>query len=434
MVVNLVQRRFDLRGVKSNDNFSNPEMWLRLPIMATASIMLSFWLDDAAFVLMFGAYGIAVVVYATTVSLMPRYVSFGLFLWVGFLFAVTVIILLGLILYLFAYPQPTAQVLGMLLFAGETARLVSMRAMTTTFLRLELMLLILCAAGMGAVHSARVGFYPNGLIMAVSVAGFGMYLAYAVLRLSKFRDTITIVQEGERDADRLRAVGQLTGGVAHDFNNLLAVILGNLEMRNTAKNPWELEILLREAEDAAWRGADLTSQLLAFSRRSTLLPRKTSVSEICDTVTTLAARLLGDRHQIVLGIFTGLPAIYVDAGKLETLVLNLILNARDAMKDGGHIMIDASATRLLDQKTLSLWISDTGNGIEPHLLEKVFEPYFTTKPVGEGSGLDLSMARGFMEQSNGRLDLVSTVGEGTRVGLHFPVYTGDELPMPVSAA
>jgi len=100
MVVNLVQRRFDLRGVKSNDNFSNPEMWLRLPIMATASIMLSFWLDDAAFVLMFGAYGIAVVVYATTVSLMPRYVSFGLFLWVGFLFAVTVIILLGLILYL----------------------------------------------------------------------------------------------------------------------------------------------------------------------------------------------------------------------------------------------------------------------------------------------------------------------------------------------
>ena len=206
MVVNLVQRRFDLRGVKSNDNFSNPEMWLRLPIMATASIMLSFWLDDAAFVLMFGAYGIAVVVYATTVSLMPRYVSFGLFLWVGFLFAVTVIILLGLILYLFAYPQPTAQVLGMLLFAGETARLVSMRAMTTTFLRLELMLLILCAAGMGAVHSARVGFYPNGLIMAVSVAGFGMYLAYAVLRLSKFRDTITSVQEGERDADRLRAV------------------------------------------------------------------------------------------------------------------------------------------------------------------------------------------------------------------------------------
>ena len=119
-------------------------------------------------------------------SLMPRYVSFGRFLCVGFLFAVTVIILLGLILYLFAYPQPTAQVLGMLLFAGETARLVSMRAMTTTFLRLELMLLIFCGAGMGAVHSARVGFYPNGLIMAVSVAGFGMYLAYAVLRLSKF--------------------------------------------------------------------------------------------------------------------------------------------------------------------------------------------------------------------------------------------------------
>jgi hypothetical protein len=158
MVVNLVQRRFDLRGVKSNDNFSNPEMWLRLPIMATASIMLSFWLDDAAFVLMFGAYGIAVVVYATTVSLMPRYVSFGLFLWVGFLFAVTVIILLGLILYLFAYPQPTAQVLGMLLFAGETARLVSMRAMTTTFLRLELMLLILCAAGMGLCIQRGLGF------------------------------------------------------------------------------------------------------------------------------------------------------------------------------------------------------------------------------------------------------------------------------------
>ena len=198
------------------------------------------------------------------------------------------------------------------------------------------------------------------------------------------------------------------------------MIVGNLELRNTARNPGELEILLREAEDAAWRGADLTSQLLAFSHRSTLLLRKASVSEICDTVTTFAARLLGDRHQIVLGIFTGLPAIYVDAGKLETVVLNLILNARDAMKDGGHIMIDASATHLLDQETLSLWISDTGKGIEPHLLEKVFEPYFTTKPVGEGSGLGLSMARGFMEQSNGRLDLVSTVGEGTRVGLHFP--------------
>ena len=136
-VINLVQRRFDLRGVNSNDNFFKPEMWLRFPIMATVSIMLSFWLDDAVFVLIFGAFGIAVVLYATTVSLIPRYASFWLFLWVGFLFEVTVIILLGLILYLFAYPQTTAQVLGMLLFAGETARLLSMRAMITTFCALN---------------------------------------------------------------------------------------------------------------------------------------------------------------------------------------------------------------------------------------------------------------------------------------------------------
>ena len=99
------------------------------------------------------------------------------------------------------------------------------------------MLVILCAVGKGVVHAARVRFYPNGLIMAVSEAGFGMYLAYAVLRLSKFRDNITMAQEGECDADCLRAVGQMTGVVAHDLNNFLAVILGNFEMRNTAKNP-----------------------------------------------------------------------------------------------------------------------------------------------------------------------------------------------------
>ncbi|HEY5658429.1 MAG TPA: ATP-binding protein [Myxococcota bacterium] len=240
------------------------------------------------------------------------------------------------------------------------------------------------------------------------------------------------VQEELRQSQKLEALGHLTGGVAHDFNNLLAVILGNLEM---ASRPDEDESnrreFLAEAVDAANRGASLTQQLLTLSRKQALRPEPIDMPALLAGMRILLERTLGERIRVEIGECEGGLRCVADRAQLESVLLNLAINARDAMPEGGTLAIEA-ASAMLDEAQAAerpdaerspytvISVRDTGVGIPADMLGKVFDPFFTTKAVGAGTGLGLSMAYGFAKQSGGYVSIDSEVGEGTEVRLYLP--------------
>ncbi|HTJ02024.1 MAG TPA: ATP-binding protein [Methylovirgula sp.] len=237
------------------------------------------------------------------------------------------------------------------------------------------------------------------------------------------------VEETLRQAQRIEAIGQLTGGVAHDFNNLLTVISGGLEMLRRNKDPKRRDRLMDGMQQAAQRGATLTKQLLAFSRRQELKPEPIDVAHQIGGMRELLNRSL--RGDVVFEFADDLWAVEVDAGELEFVVLNLTVNARDAMPNGGEIVVRAENCRALNRDNLKgdyvrLSVSDTGTGMPPEVLARVFEPFYTTKEIGKGSGLGLAQVYGFARQSHGAVLIDSAVGQGTTVSLYLP--RSDKIP------
>ena len=254
---------------------------------------------------------------------------------------------------------------------------------------------------------------------------------------SALREQATI-EEALRQAQKMEAVGQLTGGLAHDFNNLLAGISGSLELMQSRLQQGRLQDVERYvvvAQGAARRAASLTHRLLAFSRRQTLDPRPTDVNRLAQGMQDLIQRTVGPAIPIEVVGASGAWPVRVDASQLENALLNLCLNARDAMPDGGHITIetankwiDASAARthnMPEGQYLSVAVTDTGTGMSPEIIERVFEPFFTTKPIGEGTGLGLSMIYGFAQQSGGQVRIYSEVGQGTTICIYLPRHYGE---------
>ncbi|WP_313900740.1 PAS domain S-box protein [Methylobacterium sp. J-077] len=241
-----------------------------------------------------------------------------------------------------------------------------------------------------------------------------------------------------RQSQKMEAVGQLTGGLAHDFNNLLAGISGSLELMQARMSQGRLNDLDRYmtvAQGAAKRAAALTHRLLAFSRRQTLDPKPTNVNRLVMEMEDLIRRTIGPQIALEVVGAAGLWATLIDPGQLENALLNLCINARDAMPDGGRITIETANKRLdrpaaikheiPEGQYLSLCVTDTGTGIPPEVIAKVFEPFFTTKPLGEGTGLGLSMIYGFARQSGGQVRIYSEVGLGTTVCLYLPRHNGE---------
>ena len=246
-------------------------------------------------------------------------------------------------------------------------------------------------------------------------------------------------EEALRQAQKMEAVGQLTGGLAHDFNNLLAGISGSFEMigaRLAQGRAADVERYLSAGQGAARRAAALTHRLLAFSRRQTLAPKPVVINRLMTEFVELVRRTVGPGIQVEYVGATGLWPTLVDANQLENALLNLCINARDAMPDGGVITLE-TGNRWLDARTardhgldpgqyVSVCVSDTGTGIDKTTLERVFDPFFTTKPIGQGTGLGLSMVYGFARQSNGHVRIYSEVGQGTMVCLYLPRHLGEE--------
>ncbi|MBD0270767.1 MAG: response regulator [Acetobacteraceae bacterium] len=239
------------------------------------------------------------------------------------------------------------------------------------------------------------------------------------------------VEESLRHAQKLEAVGQLTGGVAHDFNNLLMVISGGLDMLDRQDDPARQRRLMNGMRQAAGRGAALTRQLLAFSRRQALRPEPLDLRKQVGAMRDLLDRSLrGDVH-VALELADGLWPVAVDPGELELAVLNLSVNARDAMPAGGTIVIRAENLSGLADGDLRgdfvrLSVVDTGTGMPPEVVSRVFEPFFTTKDIGKGSGLGLAQVYGFAKQSGGGVRIDTAVGRGTAIALLLP--RSDEAP------
>jgi signal transduction histidine kinase/ActR/RegA family two-component response regulator len=233
------------------------------------------------------------------------------------------------------------------------------------------------------------------------------------------------VEETLRQAQKIEAIGQLTGGVAHDFNNLLMVISGGLDMLDRQTDPSRRRRLMEGMIQAAQRGAGLTRQLLAFSRRQKLRPEPVDVAlQIGGMRELLDRSLRGDVH-VEFDFPDNLWPVEVDPGELELVVLNLAVNARDAMPNGGTIVVRGENLRDLNDGAIEgdyvrLSVVDTGIGMGPEILSRVFEPFFTTKDVGKGSGLGLAQVHGFATQSRGTVRIRSTVGEGTSIELYLP--------------
>ena len=258
------------------------------------------------------------------------------------------------------------------------------------------------------------------------------------------QDELHRVQEQLVASQKLEAVGQLSGGVAHDFNNLLMIVLGNLE--NAERNSRNvggpnLHRALANAKRGAQRAAALTSRLLAFSRRQALDPKPMNLNSFLSGLQEFLQRTLGERIEVQTVGGAGLWQIEADVNHLESTIVNLAINARDAMPNGGKLTIEAANVSADEDYSranpevaagqyIVISVSDTGTGMTPEVLNHAFEPFFTTKEPGQGTGLGLSQVYGFVKQSGGHVKIYSEVGEGTSIKMYFPRYFGHMQPAP----
>jgi signal transduction histidine kinase len=248
------------------------------------------------------------------------------------------------------------------------------------------------------------------------------------------------IEEALRQAQKMEAVGQLTGGIAHDFNNLLAGIMGSLEFlqkRLAAGRTDGLERYTTSAMTSAQRATALTQRLLAFARRQPLDPKRVDSNRLVAAMEDLLRRTLGPGIQLEMVLAGGLWPTLCDPNQLDSAILNLAINARDAMGEGGRLTIETSNAYLDDAyarrfggevragQYIAVSVTDTGTGMPPEVIAKAFDPFFTTKPTGQGTGLGLSMVYGFVKQSEGHVSIYSEMGQGTTFRLYLPRYRGD---------
>jgi len=260
-------------------------------------------------------------------------------------------------------------------------------------------------------------------------------------------DRLKATEEALRQSQKMEAVGQLTGGIAHDFNNLLTGIVGSLDLMQTRLDQGRTENVSRyinAAMTSANRAAALTHRLLAFARRQPLIPKSVDANALVVSLEDLLRRTIGETIDLDIVASAGLWCTLCDPNQLESALLNLAINARDAMPDGGKLTIitanaridgiDADTPALLPGDYIRIEVSDTGTGMSPEVAARAFDPFFTTKPIGQGTGLGLSMIYGFARQSNGHVLIDSKLGAGTSVKLYLPRHHGDAAMERVASA
>jgi len=267
-----------------------------------------------------------------------------------------------------------------------------------------------------------------------AVAARTAELSEANRQLTEAANVRDAVEARLRQVQKMDAIGQLTGGIAHDFNNMLAVVLGGLELarRRVEDQAAEVGRHIDNAMEGATRAAALTRRLLSFARAEPLLPSAVDAGRLLIDLSNLIDRTIGERIEVRIERDAGLWPVWIDPYQLENAILNLAVNARDAMNGEGRLVMRAGNVRLSDGEVgdlpagdyVRIAVVDDGSGMDRATLERVFEPFFTTKPVGQGTGLGLSQILGFARQSKGDVAIESIMGEGTNVSIYLPRHTG----------
>jgi signal transduction histidine kinase/CheY-like chemotaxis protein len=298
-----------------------------------------------------------------------------------------------------------------------------------------------------AVALAAILLTPNALRRASAAAQARDRLAEVNAQLVQEAESRRAAETQLRQLQKLESIGQLTGGIAHDFNNMLAIVIGSLDLarRRIGQDDARAAENVEAAMNGAQRAAQLTAQLLAFGRRQPLSPAAIDASRLVRRLSELLRRTIGPKIGFTVEPATGLWTIHVDVAQLESALVNLCLNARDAMPDGGRLTI-TTANVTLDAAYAAahpeaapgdhvrIDVRDTGQGMAPDIAERAFEPFFTTKASGKGTGLGLSQVYGFVMQSGGHVTIASAVGQGTIVSLYLPRHRGAAEPESWSAS
>jgi PAS domain S-box-containing protein len=249
-----------------------------------------------------------------------------------------------------------------------------------------------------------------------------------------------ILEERLRQAGKMEAIGMLAGGIAHDFNNLLTIISGYTQLLLTSVSPVDrssVEQVLKASE----RAAELTGQLLTYSRRQEMQPKRLDVNAIVSGMSTMLRRLIGEHIELQLSLAPGLGAIHADPGQVDQVIMNLVVNARDAMANGGKLLIETSNVSVTEEQAarkpglragpfVTIAVKDTGSGMDQETLDRAFDPFFTTKERGRGTGLGLSTVSGIVKQAGGSVSLFSEPGRGTSVKVFLPMV--GEVALPAS--
>lgn len=263
-------------------------------------------------------------------------------------------------------------------------------------------------------------------------------LAHANARLHAEAASRAAAEAQLRQSQKMESLGQLTGGIAHDFNNMLSIVIGSLDLarRRLRTDPDRAETGIGNAMEGAQRAASLTSRLLAFSRQQPLAPAPSDINKLVSGMSELLRRTLGENVEIETVLAGGLWRVFADNPQVESAILNLAVNARDAMPGGGKLTIETANAYLDDAyaaqhaevtagQYVMICVTDTGTGMTPETIERAFDPFFTTKGVGKGTGLGLSQVFGFVKQSGGHVKIYSELGQGTTVKIYLPRYVGE---------
>ncbi len=352
---------------------------------------------------------------------------FRVYLSVLAVFALRIVLLRIFLLYLWFQPEAILQMPAICLL------LASVRFSINQKTRIKTYSLIQAAGDVAVLVIIAIHFLfilpdtPTNLIGGLSTAGFVIYylvtLQQAYVGLAAYEK----IQQRSVQAQKMEAVGNLTGGVAHDFNNILTVVMGNLELYREVDDPLERDELVHKAREAAERASVLTSQLLAFSRQTALQEEAVATKLFLEEMHALTERILPADIQFECSCPDNTWPMWVDRVQLGIAILNLVINARDAMPNGGTMRLTAhnipqgsDVDPSKDSDYVKLCLADEGDGIASDIHDRVFEPFFTTKDIGKGSGLGLSMVKGFVEQSGGTVDIRSAPDRGTKICLSIP--------------
>jgi signal transduction histidine kinase len=411
---------YDLTAIKWTDSFRNREVQVRTLALGAVALILTALLQDLTYLIWYATYMLLFGVYSLILERAPQRVSRTRYMMIAFLGHLSFAGLLTICLYLYAGEMAQLHYGALILYFCIAMNTLALRIRDPYLYLADVSALFVTAAGFIGIEIWRSGASQQTYLIILGFVGFSLYFAYLVFEQNRVRKSREAARFRQIAAEHERAIGQISGGVAHDFNNLLTVILGNLELSGQMRNDADRAQLLTEAEAAAQRGARLTRQLLAFSRKAPLKPAPVTLEALHAELAPLAAQMLGRRHRLQIGEAAGVPALYADSTTLLAVLLNLILNAKEAMPQGGTIWLDAEAAERGGREMVCLRVNDTGAGIADEIAGQVFEPFFSTKPPGQGSGLGLPMALGFAEQSGGDIEVTSVPGEGTEVALYLP--------------